>query len=40
MASDFEHDDEYPEARVEQMQEFGLFGAPIPEATAGSDLDS
>jgi butyryl-CoA dehydrogenase len=38
-ASDFEHADEYPEAMVEQMKAFGLFGACIPEAYGGLDLD-
>jgi alkylation response protein AidB-like acyl-CoA dehydrogenase len=38
-ASDFEHADEYPEAMVEQMKAFGLFGATIPEAHGGLELD-
>jgi butyryl-CoA dehydrogenase len=38
-ASDFEHADEFPEAMVQQMREFGLFGATIPEEHGGLDLD-
>jgi butyryl-CoA dehydrogenase len=38
-ASDFEHADEYPEAWVEQMKAFGLFGARIPEEHGGLGLD-
>ncbi len=40
VASDFEHADEYPEAMVAQMREFGLFGATIPEAYGGLELDT
>ena len=39
VASDFEHEDRYPEAMVEQMKAFGLFGARIPEEYGGLDLD-
>ena len=38
-ASRFEHVDEYPEAWVEQMKAFGLFGARIPEEHGGLGLD-
>jgi alkylation response protein AidB-like acyl-CoA dehydrogenase len=38
-ASELEHADEYPEAMVEQMKAFGLFGACIPEEHGGLDLD-
>ena len=38
-ASKFEHADEYPEAFVEQMKAFGLFGARIPEEHGGLGLD-
>ena len=38
-ASEFEHADEFPEAMVQQMREFGLFGATIPEEFGGLDLD-
>jgi butyryl-CoA dehydrogenase len=38
-ASQFEHVDEYPEAWVEQMKAFGLFGARIPESHGGLGLD-
>ena len=38
-ASEFEHADEFPEAMVQQMREFGLFGATIPEEYGGLDLD-
>ncbi len=31
--------DEYPTAMAEQMAEFGLFGATIPESHGGLDLD-
>jgi len=39
-ASDFEHADEYPEAFVEQMKAFGLFGARIDPAHGGLGLDT
>jgi alkylation response protein AidB-like acyl-CoA dehydrogenase len=35
---EFEHADEYPRAMVEQMREFGLFGATIPEEFGGLGL--
>ena len=38
-ASEFEHADDFPEAMVQQMREFGLFGATIPEEHGGLDLD-
>src|SRR5580700_7112484 len=38
-ASTFDHADEYPEAWVEQMKSFGLFGARIPEEYGGLGLD-
>jgi alkylation response protein AidB-like acyl-CoA dehydrogenase len=37
---EFEHADKYPTAMVEQMQEFGLFGATIPEAYGGLGLSA
>ena len=39
VASEFEHEDRYPEAMVEQMKAFGLFGARIPEEYGGLELD-
>ena len=39
-ASRFEHADEYPEAFVEQMKAFGLFGSRIPEEHGGLGLDT
>lgn len=36
---DFELDDIYPDAMVDQMQAFGLFGATIPEEYGGLGLD-
>jgi butyryl-CoA dehydrogenase len=38
-ASEFEHADEFPTDMVQQMREFGLFGATIPEEHGGLDLD-
>src|SRR3954454_95668 len=35
VASVFEHADRYPEAMVEQMKAFGVFGARIPEEHGG-----
>jgi alkylation response protein AidB-like acyl-CoA dehydrogenase len=35
---ELEHADEYPRAMVEQMREFGLFGATIPEEYGGLGL--
>jgi alkylation response protein AidB-like acyl-CoA dehydrogenase len=37
---EFEHADKYPTAMVEQMREFGLFGATIPEQYGGLGLSS
>jgi alkylation response protein AidB-like acyl-CoA dehydrogenase len=39
VANEFEHDDRFPEAIVEQMRELGLFGVTIPEAYGGLGLD-
>src|SRR5437763_4997522 len=39
VASDFEHEDRYPEAMVAQMKAFGLFGSRIPEEYGGLELD-
>lgn len=36
----YELPDEYPDEMVEQMAEFGLFGATIPEHYGGLDLDN
>ena len=30
-AEHFDHEDEFPEAIVEQMKELGIFGVTIPE---------
>ncbi len=38
-ASELEHADEYPQAMVDQMCEFGLFGANIAEEYGGLGLD-
>ena len=38
-ASSFELADEFPEAMVEQMKQFGLFGAVVPEQYGGLGLD-
>jgi alkylation response protein AidB-like acyl-CoA dehydrogenase len=35
----FDHEDEFPEAIVEQMKELGLFGVTIPEEYGGMGLD-
>src|ERR1700694_689265 len=35
---ELEHADEYPRALVEQMREFGLFGATIPQEYGGLGL--
>src|SRR4029077_16814896 len=37
---DLEHADEYPRAMVEQMREFGLFAATIPEEYGGLGLSA
>src|SRR5437762_3080901 len=39
VASEFEHEDRYPEAMVAQMKAFGLFGSRIPEEYGGLELD-
>src|SRR5881409_2537285 len=38
-AEHFDHEDEFPEAIVEQMKELGLFGVTIPEEYGGLGLD-
>lgn len=38
-ASAFELADEFPQAMVDQMKEFGLFGAVIPEEYGGLEMD-
>jgi len=38
-SSPLELADEYPTAMAGQMEEFGLFGATIPESHGGLDLD-
>src|SRR5581483_11019991 len=38
-ASEYEHADRYPDAMVEQMKAFGIFGARIPEEYGGLELD-
>jgi alkylation response protein AidB-like acyl-CoA dehydrogenase len=37
---ELEHADEYPRAMVEQMREFGLFGATIPDEFGGLGLSA
>ncbi len=37
--AEFERNDEFPAAMVEQMKELGLFGVTIPEAYGGLGLD-
>src|SRR5436305_15307407 len=39
MSGHYGHDDESPEADVEQMKELGLFGTTIPEEYGGMALD-
>ena len=39
VASELEHNDEYPAAIVEGFKELGLFGANVPEAYGGLGLD-
>jgi alkylation response protein AidB-like acyl-CoA dehydrogenase len=39
IAEEFDHDDKFPEAVVEQMKELGLFGVTIPEEYGGMGLD-
>src|SRR4051812_49532999 len=38
-AEHFDHEDEFPEAIVEQMKELGLFGVTIPEEYGGMGAD-
>ncbi|HKV42957.1 MAG TPA: acyl-CoA dehydrogenase family protein [Blastocatellia bacterium] len=38
VASEMEHDNQYPSQLVERMKELGLFGANVPEAYGGQDL--
>src|SRR5215216_5884446 len=38
-AEHFDHEDEFPEAIVEQMKELGLFGVTIPDEHGGMGLD-
>jgi alkylation response protein AidB-like acyl-CoA dehydrogenase len=38
-AAHFDHEDEFPDAIVEQMKELGLFGVTIPEEYGGMGLD-
>jgi alkylation response protein AidB-like acyl-CoA dehydrogenase len=38
-AEHFDHEDEFPEAIVEQMKQLGLFGVTIPEEYGGMGLD-
>ncbi|HEX4717925.1 MAG TPA: acyl-CoA dehydrogenase family protein [Thermoleophilaceae bacterium] len=38
-AEHFDHEDEFPEAIVEQMKELGLLGVTIPEEYGGMGLD-
>jgi alkylation response protein AidB-like acyl-CoA dehydrogenase len=38
-AEEFDHEDKFPEAIVEQMKELGLFGVTIPEGHGGMGLD-
>lgn len=37
---EFEHKDEYPKAMIDQMRDFGLFGATIPPEYGGLGLDA
>jgi alkylation response protein AidB-like acyl-CoA dehydrogenase len=39
VAEEFDHEDKFPEAIVEQMKELGLFGVTIPEEHGGMGLD-
>ncbi|HZC12543.1 MAG TPA: acyl-CoA dehydrogenase family protein, partial [Thermoleophilaceae bacterium] len=39
IAEEFDHEDKFPEAVVEQMKELGLFGVTIPEEHGGMGLD-
>ncbi len=39
VATEMEHSDEYPYALIERLKELGLFGANVPEAYGGLELD-
>jgi alkylation response protein AidB-like acyl-CoA dehydrogenase len=39
IAEEFDHEDKFPDAVVEQMKELGLFGVTIPEEYGGMGLD-
>jgi alkylation response protein AidB-like acyl-CoA dehydrogenase len=39
VAEEYDHEDKFPEAIVEQMKELGLFGVTIPEEHGGMGLD-
>jgi alkylation response protein AidB-like acyl-CoA dehydrogenase len=39
VAEEFDHEDKFPDAVVEQMKELGLFGVTIPEEYGGMGLD-
>jgi alkylation response protein AidB-like acyl-CoA dehydrogenase len=39
IAEEYDHEDKFPEAVVEQMKELGLFGVTIPEEYGGMGLD-
>src|SRR3954468_18138640 len=39
VAEEYDHEDKFPEAIVEQMKELGLFGVTIPEGYGGMGLD-
>src|ERR671923_219949 len=39
IAEEYDHDDKFPDAVVEQMKELGLFGVTIPEEYGGMGLD-
>src|ERR671924_1378920 len=38
-AEEYDHEDKFPEAVVDQMKELGLFGVTIPEEYGGMGLD-
>ena len=40
VASDYEHEDRFPEPLVAQMRAFGLFGSKVPEDYGGLGLDT
>jgi alkylation response protein AidB-like acyl-CoA dehydrogenase len=39
IAEEYDHEDKFPEAVVEQMKELGLFGVTVPEEYGGMGLD-